>query len=270
MLLSSITTATLGWIHQQRVRAQFKSCLYHLQLLGLHRVLEPGLIMREHSDLNPPSGSRKKISLLSRECFLPSFFPSFYLLFLPYLFCTSKRVGVCCSHHRKPNCFFCLPSGCLISPDFTLQFFRWGPVVEWSWTSWHSGLSPVPPTAQMRWNLQTDEKQTTGPKRSEEVDLVTLWNTEAIANENWWGLMPGAGAGSGTQTLIAPSHGSAWLSSPRVWNSSVLQKKSLWEIFLLKREGNWERQSHQQAQQCSACGTDATQNIPCSLRKSVY
>lgn len=157
MLLSDITTATLGWGQQQIMRAQLKPSSYQLQLLDLYRVLELGLTLQGTCKFK--SAIRKKKILTSEQGMLSTFL----------CFCKSKRVGFCCHYHRKPNWFFCLPSGCLISSAFTSQLFRWGPVAEWNWTlpvtSWHERLSPIPPTEHKKWNLWTAAKQTKGLQR---------------------------------------------------------------------------------------------------------
>lgn len=90
-------------------------------------------------------------------------------------------------------------------------------------------------------------EQTTGLKRLEKVELVTLWNMEATANENRWALMSGGEAGSWAQTLIAPSQNLAQTGFHLSRSGTALGfKKSLWGISPSKREGIRERQSHQQ------------------------
>lgn len=103
---------------QQMMRAQLKPSSYQLQLLDLYRVLELGLTLQGTCKFK--STIRKKKILTSEQGMLSTFL----------CFCKSKRVGFCCHYHRKPNWFFCLPSGCLISSAFTSQLFRWGPVAE--------------------------------------------------------------------------------------------------------------------------------------------
>lgn len=132
MLLSSIT---LGWIHQQRTRAQLKSCSYHL-----HRVLELGLTLQRTFRLKSTIRKKEKASLLSRECFLSSFVSAHQkeLEFVAHI--TGSQTGF--SAYLQDVSWF------------HFRAFRWEPVVEWSWTcpaaSWHNGLSPI--LQQHIWN----------------------------------------------------------------------------------------------------------------------